>query len=260
MNIPLIPNIFIDFSYHDGIICDSHVKEEKMSLIICIYVPTGIVLSGDSRTTGTLQHDANDLNNPDQTIIAQTQIVLSDFAEKVFNVFDKYGIGTFGDAFVNNLPIAHYIEKFEQENSSSKPKTAEDLTGNLLEYFRELNAKVGFIVAGYDRNIPFVFAIDVGGNTITQLNLNEDGNINYGIARGGETDIVNRLMSEGKFHPPFPVMNIQDAVDFSRHLIRSTIDQMRFEPRFASVGGDIDTLLVTAKGVKFLQKKDIVCK
>lgn len=231
-----------------------------MSLIICIYVPTGIVISGDSRTTGTFRHDANDPKNPDKSIIAQTQIVFSDFAEKVLNVFDKYGIGTFGDAFVNDLPIAHYIEKFEQENSKNPPKTAEDLTGTLLEYFRKLNAKVGFLVAGYDQNIPFVFGVDVVNNKITRLNLNKDGIINYGIARGGEADIVNRLMSEEKFHPPFPVMNIQDAVDFSRHLIRSTIDQMRFEPRFASVGGDIDTLLITSKGPKFLKRKDIDCK
>lgn len=54
-------------------------------------------------------------------------------------------------------------------------------------------------------------------------------------------------------------MSLQDAVDFSRHLIRATIDQMRFEPKFPTVGGEIDTLLITNKIVDFLQQKSLKC-
>ena len=83
--------------------------------------------------------------------------------------------------------------------------------------------------------------------------------LEYGIIRGGDTAIVDRLLSQPKFNPPFQVMNLQDAVDYSRHLIRSTIDQMRFEPRFPTVGGEIDTLVVTWGEARFLAQKSLTC-
>ena len=52
-------------------------------------------------------------------------------------------------------------------------------------------------------------------------------------------------------------MNLQDAIDYSRHLIRTTIDQMRFEPRFATVGGNIDTLVITNASTEFIDLKKI---
>lgn len=232
-----------------------------MSLIIAIYVPTGIVISGDSRTTGTKQVDAPNPQDPTESIQVQTNIVLSDHANKVFELYDKYGVGTFGDALVNNMPIAHYVEQFEHKHSSDPPSTTEALADALLEYFTDLSPipKVGFVVVGYDDNTPFVYGVNIAENTKNRVNAAPDGSTKYGIIRGGEADIVNRLLSQPNFNPPFQVMNLQDAVDYSRHLIRSTIDQMRFEPRFATVGGGIDTLLVTTSGARFLAKKEIEC-
>ncbi len=232
-----------------------------MSLIIALYVSTGIVVSADSRTTGNSQVNTPNPQDPSQTIQVQTNIVLSDHTEKVFEVYGRFGIGAFGDALVNNMPIAYYIEQFEHHYDDNRPRSTEDLSNNLIDYFRKFVPipKVSFLVVGYDDNTPFIYGANVAENNKERYNVKPDGSISYGIVSGGEADIVNRLLSQPQFNPAFQVMNLQDAVDYSRHLIRSTIDQIRFEPRFPNVGGSIDTLLVTSTEARFLKKKDIEC-
>jgi hypothetical protein len=232
-----------------------------MSLIVAVYVPTGLALSGDSRTTATRTQSVPDPKDPGARLSVQTSIVQSDASEKVFLLFGRYGVGTFGDAFINNLPVAHYIEQFEAEGAARPPSTTPDLAKRLLTHFRKLNPvpKTAFVAAGYDGTEPWVISIDVASDHAERLNERSGGGIEYGILRGGDTDVIDRLLSNRLNMPVFPLMNLQDAADFSRHLIRSTIDQMRFEPRFPTVGGPIDTLLVTAKGAQFLARKALTC-
>ena len=233
-----------------------------MSLIIAIYVPTGVVLSGDSRTTGTRSQQVPNPQKPAVSITVQTSIVFSDSAEKLFLLFGCYGVGTFGDALIRNMPIAHYTQEFEAQTTNNPPTSTMALATALLQYFRGLQPipNVSLLVVGYDGNDPWVIIVDVFNNTIERRNFNPQTNqLDYGILREGEIDIVDRLLSQPQFLPPFKVMNLQDAVDYSRHLIRSTIDQMRFEPRFATVGGPVDTLVVTRTGARFLSRKDLIC-
>jgi len=233
-----------------------------MSLIIAIYVPTGVVLSGDSRTTGTRSQQVPNPQKPAVAITVQTSIVFSDSAEKLFLLFGCYGVGTFGDALIRNMPIAHYTQEFEAQTTNNPPTSTMALATALLQYFRGLQPipNVSLLVVGYDGNDPWVIIVDVFNNTIERRNFNPQTNqLDYGILREGEIDIVDRLLSQPQFLPPFKVMNLQDAVDYSRHLIRSTIDQMRFEPRFATVGGPVDTLVVTRTGARFLSRKDLIC-
>ena len=231
-----------------------------MSLIISVYVPTGIILSGDSRTTLTIQQQSTPATpqSPSPAIV-QTNVTLSDATNKVFLLFRRFGAGTFGEAIINNLPIAHYVEQFELQRSNAFPESTHQLANDLLQFFRALTPipALGFVVAGYDGNDPWVISVNVQGDTSQRVNLNQDGQLQYGIIRGGDTAIVDRLLSQPQFNPLFNVMNLQDAVDYSRHLIRSTIDQMRFEPRFPTVGGPIDTLVVTSAGASFLICKEI---
>lgn len=143
---------------------------------------------------------------------------------------------------------------------ANPPTTTQDLATQLATYFRALNPvpNVGFIAAGYDGTAPWVVSVGVAGNNVGRVNWNAQANaVLYGIARGGDTAIVDRLLSQQQFNPPFQVMNLQDAVDYSRHLIRSTIDQLRFEPRFPSVGGPIDTLVVAQGKTEFLRLKKL---
>ena len=247
-----------------------------MTLIVAVYVPTGIVLSGDSRTTGIINQPpaaapatpaagpgqpppATSTAPPGAPTTVQTPIVLSDAAEKVFLV-QRYGIATFGDAIVNNMPIAHYVEDFQATPPAQTATSTLGLASALLAFMKALAPppKSGFVVVGYDGVDPWVIAVDVQNNAVNRINVFPgSAKIDYGIVRGGDSSVADRLLSQPQFNPPFNVMNLQDAVDFSRHLIRSTIDQMRFEPRFASVGGPIDTLVVSPSKAEFLTRKKL---
>ena len=226
-----------------------------MSLIIGVYIPTGIILSGDSRTTGTLPSRIPNPQNPKQNLTVHTNIVVSDFTNKIFKIYDRFGIATFGNSHINNLPIAHFIEQFEVSNTA--PTTTTDLAAELLAYFRAFNPApaTGFLVAGYDNNEQYIFGIDVTNKTIIRHNFTIQQT--FGLAWGGDSDIVVRLISNQNSMQAFEVMNLQDAIDYSRHLIRTTIDQMRFETRFPTVGGNIDTLLITNGSTEFIDLKKL---
>ena len=230
-----------------------------MSVIIAVFTPTGIVISGDSRTTGILNSQVPNPNDPKTTLNVQTMFTMSDATHKIFKILDKYGIGTYGDAHVNGLPIAHQIEQFEITQSQNKPKNTTELSNELLKFFKQFNPvpKTGFIVSSYDQNIPHVYGIDVFGDKITRINLNQDDKIFYGIVRGGEVDVINRLLNNPNRQPVFEAMNLQDGIDLSRHLIRATIDQMRFEPAVPTVGGEIDTLILTNNSTEFIYHKQL---
>jgi len=230
-----------------------------MSLIISVYVPTGIVISGDSRTTIKLRQESNSDNKSKES---ETSVVLSDASTKVSLLFCRFGVGAFGSAIINDLPVAHHLEQFEIKHADSPSKTTDQLGKDLLTYFRKITPipSVNFVVAGYDGHTPWVLSIDVADNSSKRVNIDQaNGEVSYGILRGGNTEVVDRLLCDPKSNPLFRVMNLQDAVDYSRHLIRSTIDQLRFEPRFPTVGGPIDTLIVTPSEVKFLVNKDVHC-
>ena len=220
-----------------------------MTLLIGSFVPTAIVFSADSRASLTVPAA------PGANL--QTQVVLSDSAEKVFVLYDKFAVAAAGAGAINNLPIAHYMEAFQ--SSRPCPATAQEAATQLLAYFRTLNPipACSFFLGGYDGTVPWVLVIDVAANTLVRGNVDANGNVAYGLQVAGDTAVATRLLSQPQFNPPFNLLNKQDAIDFSRHLIRTTIDQMRFEPRFPTVGGHIDTVVVTPGTIKFLVKKEL---
>jgi hypothetical protein len=223
-----------------------------MSLICAAYVPTAIVLSGDSRTTLTLQ--------PPGAAI-QTNVTISDAANKVFVLFDRFGVATCGAAIINNLPIAHYVEQFELQNKAQPPNTALEVAQRLLAYFRALNPipDTRFIVAGYDNDVPWVQAVQVQPNHIARTNIDGNGQLQYGFYYAGDIAVAQRLLSQPAFNPLFNALNAQDAADFSRHIIRTTIDQLHFEPRFPTVGGPIDTVILSpARNALWLEQKKLL--
>jgi len=242
-----------------------------MSLIVTAFVPTGIVMSGDSRTTVTLpapvQSEASSTSQEGTlaTEVTQpatqihTQVVLSDATYKVFLLFKRYGVSTCGAALIAGMPVAHHIEKFEQSQTND-PETTQALADALVAYFRNLNPipVVWFHVAGYDDETPWIMFIEVDQNRVSRRNLNGAA-LTYSAIWNGDFDIAGRLGNAATARFAFDALNIQDAVDFSRHIIRTTIDQMRFELNFPTVGGPIDTLLITVKSSEFLLRKQIKC-
>ena len=78
-----------------------------MSIICTVYLPEGIVMSADSRMTGSVKNDEH--NTLSYTI--------SDNAQKVFYLEKaKVGISCCGSMFIEGKTIADYLRIFEIED------------------------------------------------------------------------------------------------------------------------------------------------
>lgn len=219
-------------------------------------------MSADSRTTITMSTApvVAGTGGVPATPQIQTSLVLSDATNKVFLMFNKFGVSNCGAALIEGMPVAHHIEKFEQGHANAVPGSTQQLAAALLGYFVGMTPVpvVWLHVCGYDDDIPSVFVVNTKDNTSTRHN--HDGTrFTYGVRWNGDSDITNRLAGGNTVRIAYDALNIQDAVDFSRHLIRATIDQMRFELNFPSVGGPIDTLLLIAKSSRFLARREDKC-
>jgi hypothetical protein len=229
-----------------------------MTLLIAVYVPAGIALAADSRLTATRTETVDE---GDRTLEARTQLVLSDATNKLVELRTvRCAIGLYDNALLDGQPIDAHVRRFEEEQLTESDDV-EATANKLHEYLRSTfpDASVGYNVAGYrieERvSVPHLYA-GHSKREISRINVRDDGNIAYGVSRSGDTDVANRLIRQDSL-PPFDAMPLQDAVDYAVHLIRATVDTLRFEPRHPTVGGPIDVMTVTADGCTWVRQKRI---
>lgn len=231
-----------------------------MSLVVTVYVPSGIVMAADSRMT-VLRGEEKEEDG--QKVRVQQQVVLSDNAYKVVALRSVgVGVSVYDAGVIDNQPVDSHVHRFEEEAITPEDDVA-TCAQKFLTYFQSNHPKspVGFHIAGYrveDRtSTPYVF---VGHTTkregVSRVNVNEEGKLQYGILRSGDIQVVNRLIEKTQL-PLFAAMPLQDALDYAVHLIRTTIDTMRFEPRFPGVGGPIDALVVTPAEMRWVRRKEL---
>ena len=231
-----------------------------MSLVVTVYVPSGIVMAADSRMS--VQRSEERMEG-EQKLLVQQQLVLSDNAYKVVELTGSgVGISIYDAGIINNQPADSHVHRFEEEALSPEDDVL-SVGEKFLEYFQRTfpGIAVGYHVAGYRQenrtSVPYVLV----GHTVREpgmrrVNADDEGKVQYGITRAGDTLIANRLIDPNHL-PLFPAMPLQDAVDYAVHLIRATIDTMRFEPRFPSVGGAVDVLVVTPEGLRWVRRKEL---
>jgi len=233
-----------------------------MSLSISIYVPSGIVMATDSRVSGVITRNEETRDGTHSRV--HERIVFSDSAQKLL-IFEQAGvaISTFDTAIVEKYPVEHHLRRFMELEQPKHDVSIEEITRKLVGFFkgRFSGTGVGFHVAGYRRggtqHVPHVYSCHtVAEPTPTRRNANAEGDTLYGITRSGETLITNRLIDSDSA-PIFDAMPLQDAVDYALFLMRTTVEAMRFEPRFPSVGGPLDVLVITPKAMKFVQCKTL---
>jgi hypothetical protein len=231
-----------------------------MSLVVTVYVPSGIVMAADSRMT-VLRSEEREEDG--RKVKVQQQIVLSDNAYKAVALPSiGVGISVYDAGVISNQPVDSHVHRFEEEAITPKDDVV-SCGEKFLTFFQtnHPNVPVGFHVAGYRvekrASVPYVY---VGHTTkqegVRRVNVNDKGKVQYGILRSGDIQVVNRLIEKTQL-PLFAAMPLQDAVDYAAHLIRTTIDTMRFEPRFPGVGGPIDVLAVTPTEMRWVQRKEL---
>ena len=218
-------------------------------------------MAGDSRMSGMFTEEREEKG---EKFRLQQQLVLSDSAYKVVELQKvPIGISVYDAGVIDNQPVDSHVRRFEQE-SLVPGDTAMIVAEKMLAYFKERHpgVGVGFHIAGYraiegKASEPYVF---VGHTTneqrLSRANAGEDGVVRYGTSFAGDATVANRLIDQTHL-PRFDAMPLQDAVDYAVHLIRTTIETLRFEPRYPSVGGQIDVLVVKPDGMQWVQRKHL---
>jgi 20S proteasome alpha/beta subunit len=230
-----------------------------MSFIITLYVREGIVMAADSRLT---------VNNTIQQ---------SDSNNKLFLVPGNVGISTCGQADIEGVPIAGYIESFINEKLTGEQVDIDIVPGLVMDYFRSMTEPPAaiFHIAGYKtengRSIQRVYIVNIKAEQISRNNIPDStGNEVQGATWGGETDVLIRLVQQlyikdqkGNFQPLrnsqilWGYFTLQDAIDYAVFAVRTTIDSIRFQTRPKTVGGQIDVLVIKPKEAFWIQKKKL---
>jgi hypothetical protein len=232
-----------------------------MSLILTVNVREGIVIAADSRLT------LNSTNQQAQNQIINFAVGMSDTNRKIFVTPQNVGIAPFGAADIQGVPIAGYIDSFII--SMDPELDVKQVADELIKHFRGYAPipQTLFHVAGYNKNEnpeQEVYQVDVKNNNVTKLNKPNE----QGMAYGGEGDVITRLLqpvfqkdNKNNYQPlpqhPIPInfFTIQDAIDFSVYIIKTTIDTIRFQSRPKTVGGPIDVLVIRPNSCEWVSKK-----
>ena len=260
-----------------------------MSLIVTVWTTAGIVMGSDSRISFSSQIAPNIPLNIQTGHYFDTQ-------EKTFLCPNNCGISTCGAASLQNKNITGYILDYIN-NQVTATTSVYDTANNLNNYIMNVdpNAEVHFIVAGYDsingQKNQSVYQIVTGQQNIcNQITANGTG-----AKWDGEIDTITRIIKShymcsnsidvpnltlnttngplnigDSFALPknqtlllnentiaWNLMTLQDAIDFVRYAINTTIDTMRFTNVNKTVGGPIDILVITPNKSKWISHKKL---
>lgn len=236
-----------------------------MSFIIAVHVNEGIVLASDRRVTYTSTETS------DKITVKRIGIHATNSTEKTFLCPNGAGISTCGDASLLNKPITGYIKEAIRKIHSDTPVSR--VPEILVDYFSKQSSvpDTHFIIAGYEKDseeahqkLYRVYLNDT--HPIIPINTSAQGAI-----WDGETSTLTRLVQDVAFinrdgtysaQPRNEILwnyfTLQDAVDFARYAVETTINTMRFTKVIKTVGGNIDILVITPDETKWIQKTEIM--
>ena len=236
-----------------------------MSLIVTLYVPEGIVIAGDSRLTLSWKTKTNGVEE-------LHSIPASDSNAKIFTIKNKFGLGSFGTADIKGIPIAGFINQFQEEKVTNAT-TIDQLPQLLLDFFGEKfdYPATNFYTIGYKIengiSIPHAYLVNIAGKNFNRINVQGE-NVFYGANWGGEIEILMRILNTVKIKKandwvalpdnpiPWNFFTLQDAIDFALYAVRTTIETIRFQQKVKTVGGPIDILVIKPNEAPiWIQKK-----
>lgn len=234
-----------------------------MSFIIALHIGDGLVMASDSRIT----YDTT-TNNLDGSKTVERGVHFSNSTPKTFLTSSNVGISYCGNSTINNKPITGYIESFIEEHKDEDVDAIKDL---IIPYFSglERNLNTTFIVGGYKTEEGVLKQKLYRLNT-SPANVEVLDTSTQGALWSGETDIMSRILrpvrlltTDGKLVEMvnYPILwqyfTLQDAVDFARYAVKTTIDTMRFQRRVKTVGGAIDILVIKPTEVFWIEKRQL---
>ena len=225
-----------------------------MTLIVSVIVQDGIILAGDSFTS---------LLTPGTEPKA---IKTFPHAQKIVSFYDRFGIGSWGHASINQKSVTLCIREIEHElraegiEISTVDEVADAVRENLLPLkFEDDNVDddhFGFNVVGYAGRTPKVIQYEFDEKS----GLRVDNNVDFGAYSACQTEVADCIevtYGDGEY-PPFNLFSLQNAIDYALFLMRTTIEFQQFSSVVSTVGGDIDIAVITRlEGFRWIQRQPI---
>ena len=235
-----------------------------MSFLIAVHVNEGIVLASDRRTT----YSNTQIKNNKE--IQRIGVHVTDSTNKTFICPNGAGIAACGDAGLMGKPITGFIQEMIRTRIGKDTKLSE-MPKIITDYFDTFKEKPAtqFIVAGYEETDKgkqqLIYTVKVKNNLIKQENTSLQG-----AMWAGEILTMSRLFGnvaikskDGKYSDmpyeevAWAYFTLQDAVDFARYAVETTIQTMHFKNVVETVGGKVDILVITPSETKWLQKEEL---
>lgn len=267
-----------------------------MSLGIAFKGPEGIVLAADSRVTlsAEMQHGAEKMMIPATYDNATKLLQLSGY-NRVGVV--TYGLGAIGlqEPRMAHSFLPEMEEALSKENFAHY--SVIDFAMRFSKFFMEQwrgqmptdysGPDMVFLIGGFDEGAPYgkVYEVDIP----SKPNPVEQNTDQFGVIWGGQLEYTNRLIKgfdpqlpviaqkflgltddqrialqehlEGALSTriPYPFLPLQDCVNLSIFLIRTTMELQNWTIGVRGVGGAIDVATITrTDGFKPVQRKMIV--
>ena len=234
-----------------------------MSFLIAVFVNEGIVLASDRRTTytNTLEHDG--------IIVKRIGIHSTDSTDKTFICPNGAGLSCCGESSLRGKPITGYVNDMIRSKITDDIKI-EDMPKIIIDYFNNSSEipNTNFVVAGYDsvngQKEQKVIKLNVKTKKIEPIDTSSQG-----ATWDGETRTLTRLIqnvaikNENEYEDlPYEEIlwnyfTLQDAIDFARYAVETTIKTMHFKNVVETVGGAVDILVITPDNTSWLQKKSL---
>lgn len=234
-----------------------------MSFLIAVHVNEGIVLASDRRTT------YSQTSNENGQQVVKFGVHTTNSTDKTFVCPNGAGISTCGDASLLGKPITGYIQEMIRSGISVDTKTS-DIPQIIIDYFygKTIVPNSNFIVAGYDtvedKKVQKLFKV-----RLADKNIEEIATDSQGASWDGETLTLTRLIQDVAvkdikgallwLHDDilWNYFTLQDAIDFARFTVETTINTMHFKNVVETVGGNVDILVVTPEETKWIQKEEL---
>lgn len=235
-----------------------------MSLNVSVFVNEGIVMASDSKTTFTREIE-------DRVMVG---IHTNNTTRKTFLCPNHTGISYCGDGSVMGVPIAGYIEDFIREFIFEDTQVV-DMPELLLTYFRKLSSdnikalKINFTIGGYWQDgiskRQKLYKIQLSSERIEEVDTK-----NQGATWSGEAVVLSKLVNpmyakttDGRMiaMPHAEILwnffTLQDAINFAKFAIKTTIDTMHFQNVIETVGEPIDILLLKPEGAQWITHQQL---
>lgn len=222
-----------------------------MSLVTVVAVPAGIAISADSRRT-LMPAGASRSSG----LVGAS--LLWDREQKLHVLWGHLLVANIGAADAAGLPVSTHLRQWG--SSGPGPRQFSEVGPSLRAHFRAVDPSFDstFIVAA-TRGTE-------GGPrqpTAIVLRLHEDFETELPPLTaqwfGGRKAVENVMLTTlTTLCPPvFERMDLAGAIDYSRHLIRTVIDQTRFGAEYSPVGGEIDTAVAAHDGNGWVIRKPL---